>query len=91
MDRQRGRFSERLSAGPRRLVVVLRPGANARRSREVVRWIRALLPAAILLIGPGPSGMLAGDDDDPVLTVDADSVRSGPLALADALTRNRGT
>lgn len=78
-----------MSSGGRRVVVVVRPGASARRSREVVTWIRALLPAAILLVGAGAAASPCAADVDEVITLDVDSVESGPLSLADALARVR--
>ena len=75
-------------SGSGRIVVVVRPGANARRSRQVVAWIRALLPAAILLVGAGTGSAPTADVYD-AITLDVDSVESGPLSLADALARFR--
>jgi len=68
-----------------RRVIAVRPGSNPRRAREVIRWIRCLLPAAVLLVGPPswPEG-----DADGVISIDVDAVVSGPLALADALARD---
>lgn len=74
----------------RKVVVVVRPGSSRRRSTEVVRWIRALLPAAILMVAGGgapPPGVEANE----VITIDVDSIPSGPLSLADALARERGS
>lgn len=68
----------------RRLVVAVRSGSRPGRAAEVRRWIRLLLPAAILLVGaPAPP---AGEADD-VISIDVDEVQSGPLSLADALLR----
>lgn len=74
----------------KRVTVVVRPGASARRSSQVVTWIRALLPAAVLLIGGagGASPPDVGDAED-VITLDVDGVESGPLSVADALARVR--
>jgi hypothetical protein len=70
-----------------RLLVVVRPGGG-RRVREVVRWVRTLLPAAALLIAPvGPAAAPSGDEDDRVIAIDADDLPSGPLSLADAILR----
>ncbi len=75
-----------MGADDRTLVVRVRPGASPRRAREVVGWLRALLPAAVLLVGAGAPP--APDvDGDRVITIDADFVGSGPLALAAALAR----
>lgn len=65
----------------RTLGVAVRAG-DPRRAREVLRWVRWLLPAAILLVGPAPS-----PEVDEVITIDADAVQSGPLSVADALVR----
>jgi hypothetical protein len=84
MPRREGR-SPGMAKGPRRLVVAVRPGRSARHAREVLRWARCMLPAAILFVGP-PAARLADAADD-VIAIDADAVRSGPLSLADALFR----
>jgi hypothetical protein len=62
-----------------RVVVVVRPGA---RSGTILEWLRRLLPAALLLLAPASI-----PDGANVITIDADEVISGPLSLADALTR----
>ncbi len=72
----------------RRVVVLVRPGASARRSREVVSWLKALLPAAVLLVGAGAGSPFPEDVDD-AICLDVDAVDSGPLSLADALARVR--
>jgi hypothetical protein len=69
----------------RRLVVAVRPGSSPTRSGEVLRWIRRLLPAAILFVG---TAALPVEDADEVISVDVDEVESGPLSLADALVRD---
>lgn len=89
MTRPAGRSPD-MSARSRRLVVSLRPGASPRRAGEVARWIRALLPAAILLVGPAAPLPSPGGGDDEVITIDADAVQSGPLAIADAIVRQHG-
>lgn len=53
-----------------------------------MRWLRALLPAAILLVGTGAGSPLAEGLED-VISLDADAVESGPLSLAHALARER--
>ncbi len=72
---------------------------NRRRARAIVRWARALVPAAVLVITPPPSTIEGSDDvvsddvasddviSDDAITVDADEVASGPLSLADAIAR----
>jgi hypothetical protein len=73
-----------------RLVVVIRPGRSGHRLDAILRWLRALAPAAALVVAE-PGIDRAGDDDPAtVLTVDADDLASGPLAVADALARARG-
>ncbi len=69
----------------RRLIVSIQ-GRDPRRSGEVRRWIRLLLPTAILLLGSPPSPPPDGTDE--VITVDADAVQSGPLSIAAALLRD---
>jgi hypothetical protein len=73
--------------------VVVTPGSG-RRVREVVRWVRTLLPAAVLLVAPvGPSAAGANDDgtdDARVVSIDADDLPSGPLSLADAILKQAG-
>ena len=80
-----------MNARHRRLVVSLRPGASPRRAGEVARWIRVLVPAAILLVGSAiPPPSFGGGDADEVITIDVDAVQSGPLAIADAIVRQHG-
>ncbi len=50
-----------------------------------MRWVRALVPAALILISSAP---LAAASDD-VITVSVDEVEAGPLAVAAALARPR--
>jgi hypothetical protein len=64
------------------VVLVVRPGANPRRSSEVMRWIRALAPAALIVVSS--VAFDAGTSDD-MVTLQCDDVDSGPLAVADAL------
>jgi len=71
----------------RPLVIVVRPARDRRRLHEVLRWIRAMVPAAILLVAPGaPPADLP--DDASVIQVDADGV-DGPLAVASLLADGR--
>ncbi len=70
----------------RGVVVAVRPGSSPRRAGEVARWIRSLLPAAVLLIGPVAPPVDPNADE--VITIDAEKVQSGPLAVADALARH---
>jgi hypothetical protein len=72
---------------PRRLVIVVRPARDGRRLREVLRWIRSMVPAAVLLVAPAapPTDL---PDDARVIQVDADGV-DGPLAVASRLAGGR--
>lgn len=74
-------MSDRVST----VVLVVKPGGNPRRASEIRRWIRALVPAALILVSSVPLAT-AGDD---VVTVSADEIDAGPLAVAAALTRPR--
>ncbi len=68
------------------VVLVVRPGASPRRASESRRWIRALVPAALILVSSAPIDAGAADD---VVTISADDVDGGPLAVAAALSRLR--
>ena len=70
-----------------RVVVVVRDGASPRRIGEVRRWIRALVPAALILVSSAPAEL--GTADEEVVTVGADEVDAGPLAIAAVLARPR--
>lgn len=65
------------------LVIVVRPGS---RTRTILGWLRQLLPAALLVVA-------AADLPPPVppdaIVLHEEEVASGPLSLADALTRHR--
>jgi hypothetical protein len=76
-------------AGSTRPVVVLRtsPASDAH-VKTLARWVRAMLPAALLVIAPlgAPVSHLPGD----VIALDVQDVQdvdSGPLSVADALVR----
>ncbi len=66
-------------------MVVRTTTQNRRRARAIVRWARALVPAAVLVIAPPGVSAVQGSDDD--ITLDAEEVASGPLSLADAIAR----
>ncbi len=68
------------------VVLVVRPGASPHRATEIRRWVRALVPAALILVSSVPIDLGAADD---VVTVSADEVDAGPLAVAAALVRPR--
>ena len=67
------------------VVVVVKPGRTPRRTTQVLKWVRCLVPAALLVVSGGVVPVAAASD---VITIDADSVESGPLAVADALARH---
>lgn len=69
------------------VVLLVRPGASPQRARELRRWIRALVPAALILVSSVP--IEAGAAEGVVVTVCADEVEAGPLAVAAALARAR--
>jgi hypothetical protein len=60
----------------RRVVLVITSSPNRRRIEAIVRWVRTLVPAAMLVVSPLNA-----------ITLDADALPSGPLSLADALAR----
>ncbi len=76
---------------PRRaptVVLLVKPGTSPRRSGRVSRWVRALLPSALLVVASAPLAAAPGDD---VITLDVDQVAdAGPLSLAAALARRTG-
>jgi len=53
----------------------------------VARWVRALLPAAALVVSAPDVDRSQRDEDQDAIIVDADGLPSGPLALAAVLTR----
>ncbi len=69
------------------VVLVVRSGTSPRRSGEVMRWVRALVPAALILVLSSPTAIAPSDD---VVTVNVDEVDAGPLSVAAALARPRG-
>jgi len=69
------------------VVVIVRPATPLQTSRQILKWLRWLLPAALLIVSDAPLTGVA--DVDRVITIDADAVESGPLSVADALTRER--
>jgi hypothetical protein len=73
-----------MGTGRGRVVVVVRPG---RRTGVVLRWLRQLLPAAVLLVTPATAPAPEAEDGD-VLLVESDEVDS-PLQLADLLARGQ--
>jgi hypothetical protein len=72
-----------------RKVVVVASSKDALRTRTLVRWLRALLPAAVLIVSaPDTFGIEETvEDDEDAIVVEANAVLSGPLSLAEALVR----
>jgi len=70
----------------RTTVIVVRGGTNSSRSSEIRRWLRVLLPTALLVMSPAVAPF--GEAYD-VIIVDVDASDPGPLALADAIVRDR--
>ena len=64
-------------------VVVLVRVRSGTRARDVLRWLRWLVPTALLVTVPASAPLAAAAD---ALAIDADSVES-PLSLAEALAR----
>ena len=67
-------------------VVVLRTSpASSAHVKTLARWVRTMLPAALLVIAPlgAPVSDLPGE----VIALDALDLDSGPLSVADALVR----
>jgi hypothetical protein len=69
----------------RTVVVVVRPGTNPRRSAVLLRWLRWLLPTALLIVSNASVALPQGEDD--VITLDADAIESGPLSVASAIEK----
>lgn len=65
--------------------VLVRPGTNPRRPAVIARWVRWLLPAALLIVSEVTPDTVTADDDD--ITLDADDVDTGPLAIASAIQK----
>jgi hypothetical protein len=71
------------------VVVVVKPGAAGRQPVALLRWLRWLLPAALLVVSPMSVTFSPSDE---VITLNADEVDeadSGPLAVADAIMKAR--
>lgn len=68
--------------GRPRVFVLVRPGSRA---SEIRRWLRALLPTAILVATPAA---LPPDGPYDLVTIDADATDPGPLSIADAIARD---
>ena len=70
----------------RRVILLLTGAVDRSRVRAVLRWARALVPAAVLVVSP-VDGSPRDDVADDAITIDLDELPSGPLSLADALAR----
>lgn len=66
----------------RTMFVLVRPGS---RTGEIRRWLRALLPTAILVATPAA---LPPDGPYDLVTIDADATDAGPLSIVDAIARD---
>jgi len=69
----------------KRVRLVVRAGIAPARVRALTRWLRAFVPAAVLVLTP--AGAMVDDDGPDTVTLDADAIPSGPLSLADLLAR----
>jgi hypothetical protein len=67
------------------VVLLVSAKTSPRRSSRVSRWVRLLLPTALLIVSARP--LSPGAEDD-VITLDVDDVAdAGPLSVAAALAR----
>ncbi|BDG08384.1 hypothetical protein [Anaeromyxobacter paludicola] len=71
-----------------RVILLAGAGASRRRVRELLRWTRALVPAVVLVASPGDASARSTGEDG--IELNAESIASGPLALAHALVRAAG-
>jgi hypothetical protein len=69
-----------------RVVLLLTGAVDRSRVSAVLRWARALVPAAVLVVSP-VDGRPKNDVPEDAITIDLDELPSGPLSLADALAR----
>ncbi len=68
------------------VVLVVKPSTPARKRAALLRWLRWLVPAALLVVSQKPMAIPGADD---VITLNADAIDSGPLAVADAIVKAR--
>lgn len=68
------------------VVVLVKPDTCARKAALLLRWLRWLLPAALLIVSPTP---IVVADSDEVITLNADALDSSPLGVADAVAKTR--
>ncbi len=67
-------------------MLVIASGPNRRRVEAIVRWLRTLVPAAMLVVSPLDT--VATEALADAITLDADALPSGPLSVAErSLTR----
>ena len=71
----------------RRVIVLVTRAANHRSVRPVAQWVRALVPAAVLVVARADVARSDTSEDGDAIVVDADALPSGPLSLADAIAR----
>jgi len=70
---------------PSRLVIVVKPAPGRGRLPEVLKWLRALVPTALLLVAPGGLPNLPGDE---VIQLDCAEGVDGPLSVATLLAKH---
>jgi hypothetical protein len=74
-----------MTATQPRLVIVVRPAPERTRLAEVLRWVRALVPSALLLVAPVSLPDLA---DVQVVQLDCSDGLDGPLSVATQLAKH---
>ncbi len=72
-----------------KVIVLVGSAPNRRRVGTLLCWIRALVPAAVLVSSPVEA--LTRDVLEDAITLNVDEIPSGPLSLADALARATAT
>jgi hypothetical protein len=68
------------------LVILIRPSADRRRLNEMLAWLRWMVPAALLLVGPA---ILPDGEDAEVFQLDCADDFDGPLSVASMLARRQ--
>ncbi len=81
-----GRGPNGSAGGVATVVLVVGSRTSPRRSSEIMRWVRTLLPAALILVASKPLDVGGAED---VVTLNADDVDAGPLAVAAAIAGPR--
>lgn len=69
-----------------KLVIVVRPIPDRSRLPEMLNWLRWLVPAALLLVGPT---RLPEFPDAEVIQLDCADGFDGPLSVASVLARSK--